>query len=376
MGFHNKAFRVTLPVLLSSGFLWGCKADIDYDAYRAGAIQIETDITTSDELYPSAGDKIDWKMLFVPTPGNLTINVYWDHPKEVFSVDLGVYDRFGVKIHSERRGSAEPHQVLTVYLVETGLHYIKLSAETGQSIYSMHTSFETNYDDITQVLQAPTFSGYVDLDGSATAMQGSGPGSIRDTSGMSTDGVPAHAREDSNTAGGGAPGGGGPGGPGGAPGEGGGMVLLPQNVSGGVVSGGAPPGGGVPVVVNPGGGGGGGYSGPVVAKTVDNQGAALKEAPVEKVKPIVDDIRGPHKKLEAELLMVTRKRNSTEVRLSVGKRDGVRQGSVVDMYIDGSVYGDGRFRVDKVLDKSCTATTNAGADKVKSASRFVVKIPE
>ena len=62
--------------------------------------------------------------------------------------------------------------------------------------------------------------------------------------------------------------------------------------------------------------------------------------------------------------------------LVVGKKDGVQDGAVGDIYVDGKILEGGRFKVDKIFESSCTAITNASPADVKKADRFVVKTPE
>ena len=124
------------------GTLAGCTTEIDHDAFRAGAIRMEIDEVTSDEIYPTAGDEIDWKMVFVPTPGDITVTTFWDDPGSVFNVDVGIYDRFGIPIKVERRKAAASVHEVTAFTPESGLHYVKVMAESGQSIISINIKFE------------------------------------------------------------------------------------------------------------------------------------------------------------------------------------------------------------------------------------------
>ena len=146
------------------GTLAGCTTEIDHDAFRAGAIRMEIDEVTSDEIYPTAGDEIDWKMVFVPTPGDITVTTFWDDPGSVFNVDVGIYDRFGIPIKVERRKAAASVHEVTAFTPESGLHYVKVMAESGQSIYSINIKFETNYDGFIALESSPDYTAYADFE--------------------------------------------------------------------------------------------------------------------------------------------------------------------------------------------------------------------
>ena len=94
------------------------------------------------------------------------------------------------------------------------------------------------------------------------------------------------------------------------------------------------------------------------------------------LKPICADIKGKHKKLEASILSGTSLKKGAQIKLSDGKKDGVQDGAVGDIYVDGKILEGGRFKVDKIFESSCTAITNASPADVKKADRFVVKTPE
>ena len=138
----------------------GCTTEFDHDGFRSGAIKIDLDTVTNDEIYPTAGDEIDWKMVFVPSPGDIIVNTFWDQALEVFKVEVGIYDRFGIPIKKQLRDTGGATGEVRTFTPEPGLHYIKVSAESGRSIYSINVKFEPNYDGFVAPTSAPTFETY------------------------------------------------------------------------------------------------------------------------------------------------------------------------------------------------------------------------
>lgn len=348
---NRKKLTLWLSGVILAGAAGACTTDIDHDAYRADAVLLDIGVVTSDELYPTAGDEIDWKMLFLPSPGDLTVTTFWDSPTEIFAVEVGVYDRFGIPVKVEGRPSAASSYEFSVFLPESGLHYIKLKAESGQSIYSLNTAFVSNYDGFEASSSVPRFETYdsfgsqpdnkVDVD-AATQSQGAG-GAL----------PPA------------------PGGGVALPVAGAGPVALPTSVSGGIASPGATNAG--PTIVAP-AGGGATYAAPQPIKVIDNKApVASNEKP--KIKPIVADIKGSFTKIDASALLVSSTKNGARIKLSAGRKQGVREGAVGDIYVDGSILEGARFKVEKVDDNHCFALTNAPASEVKKASSFVIKSP-
>ena len=122
-----------------------------------------------------------------------------------------------------------------------------------------------------------------------------------------------------------------------------------------------------------GGGGGGAPTGPV--RVIDNQGpkVANTSGPIT---PIVADIKGKFRTIEAKVTSITPKKDNVSMALNAGKNHGVAAGAVGDIYVDGKILEGGRFRVDKIGDSSCIATTNAPEAEVKRASKIVIKVPE
>lgn len=362
--FTKNAF---LGILAAATFAAGCTTELDEDALRSGAIQIAIEEVTNDEIYPTAGDEIDWKMLFVPSPGNITVNTFWDDPMAVFNVEIGIYDRFGIPIEVQRRDSGGATGEVKGFTPESGLHFIKVSAESGQSIYSINVRFEENYDGFVAPTTAPTFEAYLDFEAeSAANAKASKSGGGAAGGGAAGDG-----------AGGGGAGGGGAAAalPGGAvggvalPTAAAGGAVLPTAAAGGIAAAGGQAG---PTVVNT--SSGGGYSSSEVKRLNSKTSAVSNEKAA--IKPICADIKGRHKKIEAEIMSVTGKKKGAQIKLNVGHAQGVQEGAVGEIYIDGEILEGGRFKVEKILENSCTAVTNASAKDIKKASRFVVKSPE
>ena len=363
----NKSTKSALFGLLAAASLaFGCSTEIDEDALRSGAIQIGIDEVTNDELYPTAGDEIDWKMVFVPTPGDITVNTFWDDPASVFNVEIGIYDRFGIPIQTQKRNTGGATGEVTAFTPEAGLHFIKVSAASGQSIYSINIRFQENYEGFVAPTTAPTFEAYLDFDAEAAANAESSSKGGSKKGGSKKSGGSDGGSSDSGSGGGG--------------GGGGGAAVLPTAAAGGAVlptaaAGGiaAPAGDAGPTVVKA-APEGGGYSAAEV-KTINSKSSAVS---TEKsaIKPICADIKGRHKKIEAEIMSVTSKKKGAQFKLNVGHRDGVQNGAVGDIYIDGKILEGARFKVEKILETSCIAVTNASAKDVKNASRIVVKSPE
>lgn len=356
--------KLAILSLLTTGISSGCTTNIDNDAFRAGAIEIKIDEVTSDEIYPSAGDEIDWKMVFVPTPGDIIVNTFWDDPAAVFNVSVGIYDRFGIPIKVEKRDTASGTGEVRAFTPESGLHYVKVMAESGRSIYSMNLKFETNYEGFTTLDEAPGYTAYVDFD-AEREMNAKAKGAAGAPSGAGAGTSPAGAAPADNSA---------LAAPAGAvvlpTAAAGGAVVLPTAAAGGIA---ASNGASGPTIVREAGSGGGYAS--AEPRTVNMKTSAVATEK-ESVKPIVADIKGRHKKIDAEILSVTSRKKGAQFKINVGKSNGVREGSVGEIYVDGQILEGGRFKVDKILDSSSIVVTNASAKDVKRASKVVVKVPE
>ena len=146
--------------------------------------------------------------------------------------------------------------------------------------------------------------------------------------------------------------------------------MLPTAAAGGIA---ASNGASGPTIVREAGSGGGYAS--AEPRTVNMKTSAVATEK-ESVKPIVADIKGRHKKIDAEILSVTSRKKGAQFKINVGKSNGVREGSVGEIYVDGQILEGGRFKVDKILDSSSIVVTNASAKDVKRASKVVVKVPE
>lgn len=349
-----KVMKMLLVPLAAASFLAGCSTDIDDDAFRAGAIQIEIDEVTSDEIYPTAGDEIDWKMLFVPTPGDITVNTFWDDPTGVFNVVVGVYDRFGIPIEVMRRETAADKLEVKAFTPESGLHYIKVQAESGRSIYSMNVKFETNYDGMAALEEAPAYTAYADFETEIAenkkAEKGGKGGSKVSEGSAAAPAAPAGAVALPTAAAGGA-------------------VVLPSAAAGGISGGSAQSG---PTVVRSSGGGGYG-SGEV--KTLKQKTSAVTTTTSE-VEDICPDLRGKYTTLNAEMMMVSKKGKVTQIKVNVGSAHGVTKGAIGEIYVDGKRLEGGRFKITKVFESNALGETNAPTKSVKQASKIVVKIPD
>ncbi|MBQ9394442.1 MAG: hypothetical protein IJU23_02855 [Proteobacteria bacterium] len=336
----------------------GCTTEFDHDAYRSGAIEIKLKDIVSDEIYPTAGDEIDWKYVFLPAPGDIIVYAHWDDAKNIFNVHVGVYDRFGIPIKDELRSVGAEDTEFRVFVPESGLHYIKVSAESGQTIYSIRADFESNFDGFTAPSEPPQYESYLDFDAMLAEATGAGGGS---------------------SSGGGGGGGGAGGGGGDAPAAPAGAVALPTAAAGGVALPTAATGGiaaaeeAGPTIVRTNDGGGS-----VSAAEVRTLNSSSGEVSNEKaaITPICDDLKGRVKKVEAQPLNITALKKGTKIKLNVGSNDGVQPSAVGDIYVNGKILEGGRFRVDQISEKYCFVTTNAPPEDVKRASKFVVKSPD
>lgn len=371
-GLIRKAAIALLPMIAICA---GCTTEIDKDAFRAGAIKIQIDEVTSDELYPTAGDEIDWKMIFLPSPGDIIVNTFWDSPLEIFNVEVGVYDRFGIPILTQRRDTGGATGELRTFLPESGLHYIKLKAESGQSIYSINVRFESNYDGFVAPTSAPTFESYeIDEDSiNDNAAKSANARNMAQNSSRKSGGSSSNSNDDDNSSASSDNGGS----DSGSTDEGielptaaAGGAVLPTAAAGGIASSNGQSG---PTVVRT-SSGGSGYSKSEVRSMSQKTSAVATEKSA--ITPICSDIKGRHKKIEAEILSVSGKKKGAQIKLGVGHKDGVHEGSVGDIYVDGKILEGGRFKVEKIFETNCIAVTNASAADVKKANRFVVKSPD
>lgn len=356
--------NLSLLCVISAGMFAGCTTEIDHDAFRAGAIQMSIDEVTSDEIYPTAGDEIDWKMVFVPTPGDITVTTFWDEPTSVFNVDVGIYDRFGIPIKVERRPAAASKHEVTAFTPESGLHYIKVMAESGRSIYSINIKFETNYDGFVALDEAPDYTAYADFD--AEFAENAKAAKENKASGKSGNGGGSNSAPSASNAA--------PAAPAGAvalpTATASGAVVLPSAAVGGISSSSGQSG---PTVVRE--SGGGGYVAPAEVKSL-NQKTSAVATEKKAVQPIVGDLKGRYKTLQADVMSVTNKKNGAQFKINVGRSQGVREGSIGEIYVDGQLLEGGRFKITSILDSGSIALTNASAKDVKNASKIVVKIPE
>ncbi len=325
---------------------FGCSTTLDDDALRSGAIQIPLETVINDELFPSAGDEIDWKMVFFPTPGDVEIHTFWDHYNEIFDVQIGLYDRFGIPIKTETRGTAGKSHTLKAFTPEAGLHFIKVSGASGRSIYSIDVRHISNYDGFEAPSTLATFDEYIDFDAEQQAKQ--------DASAKKAAAAAAPAAPTAGAA---------------LPVAGAGGMALPTAAAGGIASPGAPASEGATIVRTP----SPAATAPSEVKTLSNNAGATSST--DTIKPICPDIKGKSTSVTADILSVSSSSSGSKVKLNAGSKDGVKEGSVVDIYVNGKILDGGRCRVDTITASNCTCTTNAPSKIVKTASKFVIKVP-
>lgn len=330
----------------------GCTTEIDDDALRSGAIEVPIgeNTVTSDELYPSAGDEIDWKMVFLSGPGDVIVFTHWDQGGEIFDVKVGVYDRFGIPIKVETKpGGAKPFTVKT-FVPESGLHFIKLTATTGRSIYSINVRHEPNEDGFIAPDTAPDFNEYLDFDAEMAQKGNDASDSKKNDEKKAAPAAPAAGAALPVAAAGG--------------------VALPTAAAGGMAAPSAPAATGATIVVPE-----ASSSGAVAAQPKTLNTNTGKASDSESFTPICPDIKGRYTTLEADVKVITSKGKGSQIKLNVGKKQGVVLGSVGEIYVDGKILEGGRIKIESIADNNCTGVSNAPKKVVEKASKFIVKVP-
>ena len=338
---------------LVSMIVSGCTTEIDDDALRSGALEVPIgeNTVTNDELYPTAGDEIDWKMVFLPSPGDLIVFTHWDQGNEIYDVKVGIYDRFGIPIKVETKPSGVKPFTVRTFVPESGLHFIKLSALTGRSIYSINVRHEPNDEGFVAPDTAPDFSEYLDFDAEMAA-KGNAPaddGKKDDKKAATAAAAPAAGAALPVAAAGGA--------------------ALPAAAAGGMAAPSAPAAGGATIVAEEGDGG----AVAVKPKTLNNNTGKASET--ENYKPICADIKGKYHTIDADVKVITKKGSGSQIKLGVGKKQGVVEGSIGEIYINGKILEGGRIKIESISDNNCTGVSNAPKTVVEKASKFIVKVP-
>lgn len=340
---------LTGVVLVS--LLGGCTTEIDDDGLRSGALEVPIgeNTVTNDELYPTAGDEIDWKMVFLPSPGDLIIFTHWDQGDEIFDVKVGIYDRFGIPIKVETKPSGVKPFTVRSFVPESGLHFIKLTATTGRSIYSINVRHEPNEDGFIAPETAPDFSEYLDFDAEMEAKGNASAGDKKKADKKADAAAPAAG--------------------GALPVAAAGGMALPTAAAGGMAAPSAPAAGGATIVQPAGDDGGVSYK----AKTLNNNTGKASES--ESFKPICGDIKGKYSTINADVKVITSKGKGSQIKLNVGKKQGVVEGAVAELYVDGKILEGGRIKIESISDNSCTGVSNAPKKVAEKASKVVVKVP-
>ena len=349
----RKKIKILVAILIAFSTVAACSSNTatDSDGRRAFAKKIQVGEMVLDRLAPfEEDDAYDWKMFFLPSAGEINLEVFIDKPKELHGVEASVYDRFGILLATEKslvidQETGNTKILLKVFTPEAGLHYAKISATSGRSEYSVRVKLDSREEVFVPPKTPPTFDLYV---GPPSGSGDSGSGNSN--SGGNANGSGEGMELTENPAGG---------------------MELPTAPVGGIVS---PTPTGTTIVQT---------DAPSPApsprngevKTIESKGTAVTTK-AEAVKPICSDLKGNYTKIEADIIIVTKKTQGTQIKLNKGKKDGVREGSVGDIYVNGKILEGGRFKVTKIFDTSLQAETNASSDDVNKASKFVIKSPE
>ena len=111
----------------------------------------------------------------------------------------------------------------------------------------------------------------------------------------------------------------------------------------------------------------------VKPKTLNNNTGKASET--ENFKPICADIKGKYHTIDADVKVITKKGSGSQIKLGVGKKQGVVEGSIAEIYVDGKILEGGRIKIESIADNNCTGVSNAPKSVVEKASKFVVKVP-
>jgi len=137
--FSRLSFSILLLVTIT-----GCITQPDEksggDAERYQAKKIEFGQAVTDKVEWAKGDRTDWKVLNVPDPGVLKLQLIVD--EEEAEVGMELYDRYGKFLGKVTRHKDGPKNVMFLQEVTPGKYFIKIysRSEDDNTGYTLMTS--------------------------------------------------------------------------------------------------------------------------------------------------------------------------------------------------------------------------------------------
>lgn len=364
---RNRLFRSSSValVLLAVGLLvlTGCPGsseDPDGDNRRGSAKRVAVGQVVTDSIKAPV-DEVDWKLIEIPGPGFLTVNVFWDDATVKSVVTL--VDKYGVALQEEIRDSRSDNDQIIIQSNEATFYFVRITASKGESVYSMQSSFVAGEGGAGEANEPiPEFVRPIERGGEGDMVPGANPDGWKPSLPTGGGGGNGGGGFAAGGGGGGFAAGGGGGGFGGAGGGGG--------------FGGAGGGGGF------GGGGGGGFGGGGAAfgggpAALPSGGGGGLSSPSARLTDLVPDFGGPYNAVEGQILrVIPRGQGGSEITIGLGSGQGISRNHVGELIMsDGQRLEGGRFVIVEAFKRSARAQTNAPANQVSAASRVVVKVP-
>lgn len=311
----NKIMKKTFVTLIAlTSLALGCASSPeDEDALRSAATAIEMGQVIQEVISPTNGDLIDWKMVTVPGPGTIKIELVLVNKDDIFGAEIAIYDRFGIPVKEQnvdtQTTTNQKFLVLTAVLPEPGLHFIKISAEGGETDYTVTVlDFEmaSGYELISN--EAPSFTLDEEVEtAEVPTAEAETPSKSGKTKSRSNDDDDDNAKK----------------------------TTKKSTKS---------------------------------SASSDDDGA---------IKPIVADLKGKYDSIEGKVVGITAKGSGAQIRINLGSQDGIREGAVGEIYdASGKWIKGARFKVNKISGKSSQCQTNATPDDLDGAQKVVVKSPK
>ena len=105
------------------------------DAYRSEAQQMPLDEWTTGEIDQDTGDTTDWKAIDVGEAGKLAVELKSESKGAV--LQLGLYDKYGVELGSEKRRAGD-EAIKLVVKAKSGRYFVKIAHRDGdKTAYSV-----------------------------------------------------------------------------------------------------------------------------------------------------------------------------------------------------------------------------------------------
>jgi hypothetical protein len=111
------------------------------DRVRVKAGRLKLGVVHNDEISSPKRDRTDWKVVKVPEPGKLRVELHWDNGKA--RLDLGIYDVLGASIQEGRVWGSGGLRAL-IAVEEAGRYYIRVRGrgKRDESHYSLRLVFK------------------------------------------------------------------------------------------------------------------------------------------------------------------------------------------------------------------------------------------